>query len=142
MTIWSHAQGGGPGRRRAALWALWGGLPFISLAYQIAAKRTADILGQVPFGPDWFATVVRTPWAQALLGLEIAGFVGWMAILAEMKLSAAFPLSAASYLLVVAAGWICFHEPVTFMQLVGGSAILVGVWMIGRDDDPPGEGAG
>jgi drug/metabolite transporter (DMT)-like permease len=61
-------------------------------------------------------------------------------VLAEMPLSAAFPLSAVSYVLIIAASALVFHEPVGLLQVVGSLAILVGVWLIGRGgpETPPG----
>lgn len=133
MTIWSPGTAR-TGRRRAAIWALLVALPLLQLAYQIAAKQAAEAMVHVPFGAEWFAVLIHTPWAQGLLVLEIVGFAAWMTVLSEMKLSAAFPLSAVSYVLVVAAGWTWFHEPITVMQVIGGLAILGGVWLIGGDD--------
>jgi len=43
------------------------------------------------------------PTVQLLLVFEVASFVAWMTVLAEMPLSAAFPLSAVSYVLIIAA---------------------------------------
>ena len=63
-----------------------------------------------------------------------------MIVLAEMKLGAAFSLSALSYILVILASWTVFREPADVMQVLGGAAILAGVWMIGRDDLPAGGG--
>ena len=136
MTIWSHAKAAGAGRRRLALWALCGALPLLTLAYQICAKQAAKDLAATPFGSAWIAAVVQNHWAQALLGFEIVSFVAWMIVLAEMKLSAAFSLSALSYILVILASWTVFHEPANLMQILGGAAILGGVWMIGADDLP------
>lgn len=136
MTIWSQARQAGEGRRRLALWALCGALPFLTLAYQICAKRAAQDLAAIPFGSAWVEALVRNPWAQALLGFEIVSFGAWMVVLAEMKLGAAFSLSALSYILVILASWTVFHEPADVMQVLGGAAILAGVWMIGRDDLP------
>jgi multidrug transporter EmrE-like cation transporter len=139
MTIWSHQRQAGSGRRRAALWALCGLLPFLTLAYQIAAKQAAKGLAGTPFGVAWFGVLVHNPWAQALLAFEIVSFGAWMVVLAEMKLSAAFSLSALSYVLVILASWTVFHEPADIMQVLGGAAILAGVWMISRDDLPEAE---
>ena len=140
MTIWTHAREAVGGRRRVALWALCGALPFLTLAYQICAKQAARDLAATPFGAAWIAALVRNPWAQALLGFEIVSFVAWMIVLAEMKLGAAFSLSALSYILVILASWTVFHEPADVMQVLGGAAILAGVWMIGRDDLPTEKG--
>lgn len=139
MTIWSHQRPVGSGRRRAALWALCGLLPFLTLAYQVAAKEAAKGLAGTPFGAAWVAVLVHNPWAQALLAFEIVSFGAWMIVLAEMKLGAAFSISALSYILVILASWIVFREPADVMQVLGGAAILAGVWMIGRDDLPDAE---
>ena len=132
MTIWSQAGGPSALRRRISLWALCGALPLLSLGYQITAKETAQALTHIPFGWDWFAHLVRSPWAQGMLALEIASFAAWMTALSEMKLSAAFPMSAVGYVLIVLAGWTLFHEPANAAQVVGGVIILAGIWMIGR----------
>lgn len=135
MTIWNPSGQAGGRRRRVALWALLVALPLLQVAYQIAAKQAADALSHTPFGAAWFVTLAHTPWAQGLVVLEIAGFAAWMIVLSEMKLSAAFPLSAISYVLVVTAGWTLFHEPVTVAQILGGLAILGGVWLIAGDSE-------
>ena len=134
MTIWSHVRQAGSVRRRLALWALCGALPLFTLAYQICAKEAARALAGTRFGPAWFGVLVSNPWAQALVGFEIVSFGAWMVVLAEMKLGAAFSLSALSYILVVVASWTVFHEPADVMQVLGGAAILGGVWMIGSED--------
>jgi multidrug transporter EmrE-like cation transporter len=104
------------------------------VGYQVAAKKTAGTLLHVPFGPGWLAQALHLPWGQALIGLEIASFVAWMTVLSEIKLSAAFPLSAFSYVLVIATSWIVFREPADLTQFLGGAGILVGVWLIGRGE--------
>lgn len=134
MTIWSHVRQAGSMRRRLALWALCGLLPFLTLFYQVSAKEAARGLAGARFGPAWFALLIRNHWAQALVGFEIVSFAAWMIVLAEMKLGAAFSLSALSYILVILASWTVFHEPADVMQVLGGAAILGGVWMIGSED--------
>ena len=134
MTIWSHVRQAGSVRRRLALWALCGALPFLTLAYQVCAKEAARALAGSPVGSAWFGILVHNHWAQALVGFEIVSFGAWMVVLAEMKLGAAFSLSALSYILVILASWTVFHEPADVMQVLGGAAILGGVWMIGSED--------
>lgn len=139
MTIWTQAGGPSALRKRIALWALCVALPILSLGYQIAAKETAQALSQTAFGWPWLSQLVRLPWAQGLLVLEIASFAAWMTALSEMKLSAAFPMSAASYVLIIVTGWTLFHEPASLAQTVGGAVILAGIWMIGRSEPEEGE---
>ena len=137
MSIWTHADGPGHTRKTVALVALCGALPLLSLGYQIAAKTTANTLAAVSFGPAWFGLLLRQPSLAALLVLEIASFAAWMTALSEMKLSAAFPMSAITYVFVIVAGWTLFHEPASLAQVLGGAAILGGIWLIGQSDSEP-----
>jgi uncharacterized protein len=123
-------------RARWAKRLLFLALPLLGLAYQVTAKETALVMSGVPFGGRWLSKVLTVPWAQALIGLEIISFCAWMVVLSEIKLSEAFPLSALSYVLVVAASWTVFHEPASLLQILGGVAILAGVWLMGRSGEP------
>ena len=140
MTIWSQAGGPSAARRRLSLWALCGVLPLLSLGFQVAAKKTAAGLAHTAFGPDWLALVVRLPWAQGMLVLEIASFAAWMTALSEMKLSAAFPMSAVSYVMIIVAGWTVFGEQASLLQVMGGAIILAGIWLIGRSEPEAADG--
>jgi drug/metabolite transporter (DMT)-like permease len=119
-------------RRRRALWLLWIALPLLGLGYQIASKLTAEaLLGDAWSWPIlWHALALPALWAAVLC--ELAGLGAWMVILSEIPLNAAFSISALSYVLVVAASWTVFREPIAALQIVGGAAILTGVWLIGR----------
>jgi len=123
-------------RARWARRLLFLALPLLGLAYQVTAKETALAMSGVPFTPRWLLKALAVPWAQALIGLEIVSFCAWMVVLSEIKLSEAFPLSALSYVLVVAASWTVFHEPASLLQALGGAAILAGVWLMGRAGEP------
>jgi drug/metabolite transporter (DMT)-like permease len=136
MTVVAQAP-----RRRLAPMVLFAILPLLTLGYQIAAKASAVHLAHMRFEPSWLLAAIRMPTVQILLVCEVASFAAWMTVLAEMPLSAAFPLSAVSYVLIIAASAVVFHEPVGVLQVVGSLAILAGVWMIGRggrDFPPPG----
>jgi drug/metabolite transporter (DMT)-like permease len=119
-------------RRRLAPMVLFAILPLLTLGYQIAAKSSAAHLADMRFDAAWLLAAARLPSVQILLVCEVASFVAWMIVLAEMPLSAAFPLSAVSYVLIIAASAVVFHEPVGLLQVVGSLAILAGVWLIGR----------
>lgn len=139
MTIWTTAQSRGPGRRRMALWALCAAMPLLGLAYQVAAKETAIAMAPTRFGLEWFGLLVHQPWAQVMLALEVCAFAAWMTVLSEMKLSAAFPLTVISYVLIVVASWVFFHERADLLQIVGGVIILAGIWLMGRSGPPAPE---
>ena len=111
-------------------------LPLLAVGYQVAARQTADVLGNLPFGWAWLYKAARTPWMHALVLIEAASFVTWMLVLARMQLAAAFPFTALSYVLVIAASWGVFGEPGHVLQVMGSAAILVGVWLIARRPQP------
>lgn len=130
-------------RSRWARTLLFCALPLLGLAFQITAKETALAMRDVPFGLQWVLSALALPWAQAMIVLEIVSLAVWMIVLSEVKLSEAFPLSALSYVLVILASWILFDEPGNDLQVLGGAAILTGVWLIGRTPDveePPTAG--
>ena len=121
-------------RGRLGLWALCALLPVLGVGYQVAAKETALALAGTPFGFDWFTALVRQPWAAALVAFELASFAAWMTVLARMRLSAAFPLTALGYVLIIGASWAVFREPASLPQVIGGGVILAGLWLIGRGE--------
>ncbi|WP_292229791.1 EamA family transporter [Brevundimonas sp.] len=133
MTIWSRENADGPISRRLALFTLFLGLPLLGLGYQVASKFTAMALGDKPFGMDWIVAALSQPWGPTLLVIEVLSLVAWMVVLSEIKLSAAFPMLALGYVLVMVTGWLVFHEQLHWLQAVGGVAIMGGVWMIGRE---------
>ena len=118
-------------RRRRALWLLWVALPLVGLGAQIASKLAADALNGEAWGWLLAARALTLPAAWAAACFELVGLCAWMVILSEISLSAAFSISALSYVLVIASSWTLFREPISALQIVGGAAILTGVWLIG-----------
>lgn len=108
-------------------WIGWAVVPVSAGIYQIAAKSLALAVDQQALG---LAQIAARPEPWCILFSEAIGFFGWMQVLARWPVSAAFPLSAASYVLVLAASWGLFHEPVHLLQLVGVAAILAGVGLV------------
>ena len=60
-----------------------------------------------------------------------------MIVLDRMKLSQAFPATAASYGLVLLLSWFVYHERITALQIVGSCIILAGIWLVSRDAREP-----
>lgn len=119
---------------RAARPLVWLAMPALGLVNQYFAVETAHALAGFPFGLGWLAKAAMTPWAQAWVGCELLTLGVWMVVLSQLTLSAAFPMTALGYALVVGLGWTLFGEPVTLPQLIGGCAILAGVWLLADPD--------
>lgn len=122
-----------PGHGRIALYALLPSVPLLNLGYQFCAVKLAQATAGLPFGLRWFATALSQPWAIALIALEAGSFIAWMFVLSRLSVSAAFPLTAGSYGLVIMLGWFAFHEPVRLLEVLGGLLIAAGVLLIGGE---------
>lgn len=121
-------------RARAARPLLWLAMPVMGVVNQYLAERTAHAMLGRPLGLSWLAAAVRTPWVQAWVGCEIVTFAAWIVVLSNLSLSAAFPMTALGYVLVIGMGWTVLGEPITLAELIGGAAILAGVWLLGEGE--------
>lgn len=116
--------------------AVWIAMPLLGLANQYCAERVAQLLRPVPLSLAWAGIVVRSPWMQTWVCLEFLTLLTWMTVLSEFSLSAAFPLTAVGYVMVIGLGWLALGEPASLLQVLGGAAILAGVWILGQAEDP------
>ena len=124
-------------RARFARPLVWVAMPAMALVNQYLAERTARALAGLPFGLEWLATAIRTPWVQAWIGCELVTLAVWMVVLSNLTLSQAFPMTALGYVLVIGMGWTLLGEPVTLAEIIGGVAILAGVWLLGDGEPAP-----
>ncbi len=110
---------------KAHYWA-WAAIPVLNVLQQVLLKLSAA--GQPPAeGFAWMLQIMASPWFQAAIVAEVVCFVLWLTVLAELDLSRAFPLSAVSYVLVMAIAWLLFGERVYPLQIVGSGLILGGI---------------
>ena len=112
---------------------LWLGMPVLSTLSQLFIKLTSERLSGS--GWIWLENALTSRWMIAVLGVEIALFFVWMRVLTKLDLSKAYPLSAFSYILVLATGWLVFGESISRLQLVGSGLILAGVWVVSTAGD-------
>ncbi|HEV2531946.1 hypothetical protein [Phenylobacterium sp.] len=124
-------------RARAARPLVWLAMPLMALVNQYLAERTAHVLLGQPLGLGWLGAAIASPWVQAWIGCEIVTLAIWMVVLSNLSLSAAFPMTALGYVLVIGLGWTLLGEPVTLAEIIGGAAILAGVWLLGEGEAKP-----
>lgn len=110
---------------------LWLGIPLLNTLFQIFIKLAAEHAQGFGSINEWLARVMTAPWMLAAIATEIMCFILWMQVLSELDLSKAFPLSAISYVLVLASSWLLFGEEISALRLLGSALILGGVWLIG-----------
>lgn len=108
---------------------LWLSIPLLNTLQQIFLKESADhVSGQ--FGIAWIVELVSSPWFILAIIAEIVCFVLWLRVLAQTDLSKAFPLSAVSYVFVLASAWLLYSERVSALQLGGSALIIAGAWCV------------
>jgi len=66
------------------------------------------------------------------VGGTAMGAVLWIAVLRVTPVSVAYPLLSLSYLLMLPAATIVFHEPITGQKLAGVLTICVGILIMSR----------
>jgi drug/metabolite transporter (DMT)-like permease len=109
----------------------WLGIPVLNTLFQIFIKLASEEVKGFGSIGEWLVRAVMSPWMLGAIAIEIACFIIWMHVLSELDLSKAFPLSAISYVLVLASSWLLFNEEITALRLIGSTLILGGVWLIG-----------
>jgi drug/metabolite transporter (DMT)-like permease len=115
---------------QSALFWIWLALPLCTVLYHFAAKETGICWRNADFGPA-LRCMQHSNWFRIMVISDIGGFIAWMYVLRDMKLSAAFPISAISYVIVMAISWLFFGEAVSSAQIGGSLMIIAGVLLIG-----------
>jgi multidrug transporter EmrE-like cation transporter len=108
--------------------AVWLLVPLLNTLQQVFLKQSAAAIADTP--AHWLDQLFGSPWFGLAIAAEIACFWIWMTVLSELDLSAAFPLSAVSYVLIMGVAWLAFGEPITLLQIAGSLLILAGTWLI------------
>ena len=76
--------------------------------------------------------ILTSPWV--LLGLTLYGIgaVAWIAVLARLDLSLAYPLLALNFVLITLSSRLILGETVPTMRWIGMSVICVGIIIVAR----------
>lgn len=114
---------------RRWLWMTWLAIPILNTVQQLFLKLGASDATSA-LGSNWFGGLLVSPWFAAAVAAEIVCFVIWMTVLTELDLSLAFPLSAASYVLIMLTAWLAFGERLDGRELLGSLFILGGIWCL------------
>lgn len=64
--------------------------------------------------------------------IYVSGTVFWLAALSRVDLSYAYPFASLSYVIMLAASWLLFHEDITLLRVVGTVVVAIGVLIISR----------
>lgn len=115
---------------RRWFWLTWLAIPALNTLQQLFLKLGASDAASSAVSSGWLGSLLVSPWFAAAVAAEIVCFVIWMIVLAELDLSLAFPLSAASYVLIMLTAWLAFGEHLDGRELLGSLFILGGIWCL------------
>lgn len=74
--------------------------------------------------------IALNPWVFSGLSCFAASLVVWMYVLSKVQVSFAYPFNSVGYVVVVAAAYFFFREPITAMKLAGVGLICLGVFLV------------
>jgi multidrug transporter EmrE-like cation transporter len=91
---------------------------------QIASARVADSGGSLAL------RAATSPWV--LLGLVVFGVsaVAWLAALARVPLSVAYPFNALGYIVILTASVVLLHERASVLTWVGSLMVVSGLLIV------------
>ena len=114
-------------RSRLSLALLWGGLVVFDSAAQLFFKSAAVRLAEPAMNLAWIVMVAQSWRVWAAVASLLLTFGLWMLILRRARLSTAFPVTALTFIGVVAGSWWLFGESIGPLQYVGIALIVAGV---------------
>ncbi len=79
-----------------------------------------------------FRAVALGAWVPGGLALYVLGTVLWLAVLARVELSQAYPFVGLSFVLTTIFGWLLFGDALSVSRIAGIVAIVIGVLLVGR----------
>ena len=103
---------------------------------QMVLKWQVNLAGPLPVSwPErglYVARLLANPWVITSLAAAFLGMVTWMMALAKVDLSYAYPFTSLSFVLILVASALVFHEAMTPAKLFGLSFIVLGLFISSR----------
>jgi drug/metabolite transporter (DMT)-like permease len=107
------------------------------LALSILFQGTAVVLGKTAalrMGVPTPIAFLTNPWYLCGLGCLFLQALCWQFVLRGMHLTVAYLVTSLNYLLILGASHLFFLERINGYNLGGAAAIVVGVWLVVRED--------
>lgn len=107
-----------------------------TVASQLLMRWRVGLAGALPAGLGERARFVfellLTPWIWLAIVCTFLAGVSWMLALTRFELSYAFPFTGATFLVMLFAGSLMFHEHVTLGRVVGTLLVTIGLIVVVR----------
>ena len=108
----------------------------LNAAAQLLLKAAAMRLAPLPAGladmPGFLPRLALNPFLIAGLACYVLSVGVWLAVLAKLEVSAAYPFVSIGYVIAVIVGYFYFNEAVTLERLFGVGLICAGLFFIAR----------
>lgn len=114
-------------------WPWWLAFAAVDTATQVALKYASLSLGDRPLGFGFVAAAAVSPQVWIAVGCYLATLWVWMAVLARMDLSHAFPANGLAYVTMPPVAWLLFDEVIGAERALGIAIILAGVLVLGTE---------
>jgi drug/metabolite transporter (DMT)-like permease len=101
----------------------------IAMSRPGASEAAGDLLSLI-------ALIVRSPLVLAGLALYAVGAVAWIAVLARLELSLAYPFLALNFVLVALSARLILGESLPMLRWAGILVICLGIVLVARSDLP------
>lgn len=103
---------------------------------QILLKRGMTDIGPLTITPDAAINILLkmavNPFVVIGLAIYVCSTFFWLTALSRVDLSFAYPFASLSYVIMLIASWLIFHENITPLRLLGTGVIAFGVFIISR----------
>jgi multidrug transporter EmrE-like cation transporter len=84
---------------------------------------------------EWALDLALQPWVLTAGVAVILGSLAWLAALAQLDLSVAYPLLSVSLVLVVFLGVVAFDEPLSAPKVAGALLVVAGLVLANRSQE-------
>lgn len=93
-----------------------------------AGALPTDLSGKV----QYIVALLLNPWViSGIVATFLAG-VSWLLAMTKFEISYAYPFVSLTYVLVLAAGFLLFHESLSTTKLAGSALVVLGIIIIAR----------
>jgi len=114
----------------------WAALLAIETLGQVSLKVAGARVGAFELDAAHILSALATPWLWVGLACYLGAFAVWMGILEKTALSAAFPVTAITFVTVMVASWAILGESMGRDKLLGSAIIVAGILLLGGDTNP------
>lgn len=105
-------------------------------AGQVMLKRGMGSMGPLTLTVSQLGSTLwrigTNPYVILGLAIYVSGTVFWLVALSRVDLSYAYPFASLSYVVMLAASWLLFHENISLVRLLGTLVVGMGVLLISR----------